>query len=108
MNYLLLFVPVIFSAAAQLLVKAAAKFDIKTPNWLLFIGFSLVAYVVAFVLYSFTVRSFPISIASPINTIGVMLVVVILAALLFGEVITLKQIVGIGFGLAAIVLLLTA
>jgi drug/metabolite transporter (DMT)-like permease len=108
MNYILLFIPVIFSAAAQLLVKAAAKFEIKTPQWLLFIGLSLVSYVVAFIIYSFTVRNWPINIASPVNTISVMVVVFTLAALIFGEVITVKQVIGIVFGLIAIILLLTA
>jgi hypothetical protein len=55
----LLFVPVIFSAGAQLLVKGAAKYEVKTTNWLIFTVLSLVSYVVMFVLYSFTVRNFP-------------------------------------------------
>ena len=62
----------------------------------------------AFVLYSFTVRNFPISIASPINTIAVMIIVFILAALLFGEVITAQKVLGIVVGLIAIILLLPA
>ena len=108
MKFLVLFMPVIFSAAAQLLVKGAAKYEIKTNNWLIFIGLSLVSYVMAFVLYSFTVRNFPISIASPINTIAVMIIVFILAALLFGEVITAQKVLGIVVGLIAIILLLPA
>src|SRR5438128_670653 len=94
MKFSVLFMPVIFSAAAQLLVKGAASYEIKTSNWLIFIGLSLVSYVVAFVLYSFTVRNFPITVASPINTIAVMIIVFLLAALLFGEVIS-AQIAGI-------------
>ena len=74
--------PAIFSAAAQLLVKGAAKYEVKTTNWLIFIGLSLVSYMMAFGLYSFTVRNFANSIASPINTIAVMIIVFILAALL--------------------------
>jgi drug/metabolite transporter (DMT)-like permease len=108
MKFSVLFMPVIFSAAAQLLVKGAAKYEIKTSSWLVFIGLSLVSYVVAFVLYSFTVRNFPISIASPINTIAVMIIVFILAALLFGEVITAQKVLGIVLGLIAIILLLLA
>ena len=106
-SLLFMFMPVIFSAAAQLLVKGAAKYEIKTSNWLIFIGLSLVSYVIAFVLYSFTVRNFPISIAGPVNTIAVMIIVFILAALLFGEVITAQKILGIMFGLIAIILLFT-
>ena len=108
MKFSVLFMPVIFSAAAQLLVKGAAKYEIKTTNWLIFIGLSLVSYMMAFGLYSFTVRNFPISIASPINTIAVMIIVFILAALLFGEVITAQKVLGIVFGLIAIILLLPA
>ena len=106
MKFSLLFMPVIFSAAAQLLVKGAANYEIKTINWLILIGLSLVSYVVAFVLYSFTVRNYPISIASPINTIAVMIIVFILAALLFGEVISAQKVLGIVIGLIAIILLL--
>ena len=108
MKFSVLFMPVIFSAAAQLLVKGAAKYEIKTSNWLIFIGLSLVSYVVAFVLYSFTVRNFPITVASPINTIAVMIIVFLLAALLFGETISAQKVLGIVFGLTAIILLLTA
>jgi hypothetical protein len=32
-----IFMPAIFSAAAQLLVKGAAKYEIKTSNWLVLI-----------------------------------------------------------------------
>jgi len=44
----LIFMPAIFSAAAQLLVKGAAKYEVKTTNWLIFIGLSLVSYMMAF------------------------------------------------------------
>jgi drug/metabolite transporter (DMT)-like permease len=108
MKYLILFVPVIFSAVAQLFVKAAARHELKTTQWFIFIGMSLVAYVVAFILYSFAVREFPLSVASPVNTIAVMVIVFILAALLFGEVISLQKAIGIGLGLISILLLLTA
>ena len=108
MRFAVLFMPVIFSAAAQLLVKGAANYEIKTTNWMILIGLSLVSYVVAFVLYSFTVRNFPITIASPINTIAVMLIVFILAALLFGEVISAQKVLGVMLGLIAIILLLPA
>ena len=108
MKFSVLFMPVIFSAAAQLLVKGAASYEIKTSNWLIFIGLSLVSYVVAFVLYSFTVRNFLITVASPINTIAVMIIVFLLAALLFGETISAQKVLGIVFGLTAIILLLTA
>jgi len=50
------------------------------------------------VLYSFTVRNFPITVASPINTIAVMIIVFLLAALLFGETISAQKVLGIVFG----------
>jgi drug/metabolite transporter (DMT)-like permease len=105
MEALLLFVPVIFSAGAQILVKFAANHEIKSINWFIFIGLSMVSYVVAFVLYSFTVRHFPINIASPVNTISVMIIVVAFG-LFIGEVLSVRQLVGVAFGLVAIVLLL--
>src|SRR5438445_10226085 len=100
MKFSVLFMPVIFSAAAQLLVKGAASYEIKTSNWLIFIGLSLVSYVVAFVLYSFTVRNFPITVASPINTIAVMISVFLLPALLFRENIYAQKLLRIVFVLS--------
>ncbi|MBL8015111.1 MAG: EamA family transporter [Candidatus Doudnabacteria bacterium] len=104
MQYALLFIPVVFSAGAQILVKWAAQFEIKTVNWFIFIGLSMASYVAAFVLYSFTVRQFPINIASPVNTIAVM-VIVFLAGYLMGEAVSARQLLGIVFGLIAIVLI---
>lgn len=108
MQYLILFIPVIFSAAAQVLVKYAANFEIKSLNWFIFIGISLVSYGLAFVLYSFTVRQFPVSVASPVNTISVMIIVFIFGILMFGEAVTIKQFAGIVFGLLSVILLIPA
>ncbi len=105
MPYVLLFLPVLFSAGAQIFIKQAAKFELKTTNWFIFVGLSLAAYVISFVVYSFTVRQFPISIASPVNTISVMIIVVAFG-LVIGEVLTIRQLIGVGFGLASILLLL--
>lgn len=107
MNYLLLLAPVCFSAIAQLLLKTAAKFEFKTFEWGLSICLAIAAYLIAFVLYSFAVRQYPLSIASAVTTIATVLIVMISATFLFGEIISLKQAIGITFGLMAIGLLLT-
>lgn len=104
MKYLILFIPVIFSTAAQILVKLAAGQTVKSTPWLIYMGASVVSYGLAFVLYSIAVRYFPISIASPVNTLSVM-VIVFAAGILLGELVTAKQYLGVAFGVVAILLI---
>jgi multidrug transporter EmrE-like cation transporter len=106
-QYLFLFVPVIFSAGAQILVKVAAGYELKSLQWFIAIGLSMASYVIAFVLYSFVVRQFPINVASPVNTIAVMLIVVV-AGTLLGEALGWKQLLGLAFGLVAILLIMSS
>ena len=71
-------------------------------------GWSLLAYFMAFILYSIAVRQFPVSIVSPINTIAVMLVVTAGGALFWGEAIGVRQIIGILLGGMSLILLLSS
>ena len=102
MKYVILFLPVIFSVIAQILVKVASEYEIKAPIWLLFISLSIFAYMLAFVLYSYALRFFPISLASPVNMIAVMIFVVIIGVIFLGEAFSLGKIFGIFFGIISI------
>ncbi|MCK5249985.1 MAG: EamA family transporter [Spirochaetaceae bacterium] len=96
---------ILFSAGAQLLIKKSAVFDFLTPPWILWIGAGLVSYGVSFVLYSFILKSLPISRVSPVMAVGVMIVVV-LGGMFWGETLHFRQIAGILMGIGAILLLL--
>lgn len=102
---LILFIPVVFSTGAQLLLKVASRYDTRSVSWSVVIGLSIAAYFVAFLLYSITVRYFPISVAGPVNTIAVMLLVAFFGIAVWHEPFEAKRILGIGFGIAALLLM---
>lgn len=104
-RYVILFLPVVFAVGAQLLIKAASFHPIRSSSWLLVIFFSVCCYLFAFVLYSNTVRHFSISIASPVNTLAVMLAVILAGVFLWGETLSFRQVVGILLGIVALFLL---
>lgn len=105
-KYLFLFLPVIFSTAAQLLIKYAALKEIRSLTWFLVMGWSIIAYFLAFALYSVAVRHFPISVASPVNTIAVMLLVVLSGLFFWGESFNIRQTCGLGLGILSLLLLM--
>ena len=107
-KYFFLFVPVLFSAAAQLLIKQAALKEWKSMGWLISMGGSILAYMLAFALYSVTVRYFPVSVASPVNTILVMLLVIAGGVFFWKEPFGIQRAVGAGLGILSLFLILTA
>ncbi|MGR0482012.1 MAG: hypothetical protein ACTFAL_11575 [Candidatus Electronema sp. V4] len=106
-KYFILVLPVLFSAAAQLLIKQAALKEWKSAAWLLTMGGSITAYLLAFAAYSVTIRYFPISVASPVNTILVMLLVVSGGAVFWNEPFGLRQAAGAALGISSLLLLLS-
>ncbi len=107
-KYVILFAPVLFSVLAQLLIRQAAFKEWKSSAWFLTMGASVVAYFLAFALYSVTVRYFPISVASPVNTILVMLLVVCGGTLLWNEPFGVHQAAGTILGILSLLLILSA
>ncbi len=106
-KYFILILPVLFSAAAQLLIKQAALKEWKSTAWLLTMSGSVAAYFLAFAAYSVTVRYFPVSIASPVNTILVMLLVMSGGVVFWNEPFGFRQATGAALGLSSLVLLLS-
>lgn len=104
-RYAILFLPVVFTVTAQLLVKNASFHPVRSSSWVVAIVLSIACYLLAFVLYSNTVRHFPISIASPVNTLAVMVVVVAAGTFFWGEALNTRQIVGLFLGVISLVLL---
>ncbi len=107
-KYFFLFMPVLFSTAAQLLIKQAALKEWKSMGWLLTMGGSILAYLLAFALYSITVRYFPVSVASPVNTILVMLLVIAGGILFWQEPFGVQRAVGTVIGILSLLLMLSA
>ncbi len=105
-KYIILFLPVIFSTIAQILVKYSSVRELRSFSWYAAIGLSLATYVVAFALYSFALRYFDLSVAGPVNTISVMLLVVVSGVVIWGEPFGLRQTCGLILGIIALFLLL--
>jgi len=101
----ILFAPVIFSSFAQIFIKNAGLHEVKSVHWFVYVALSIASYVIAYVLYSITVRIFPISIASPVNTLSVMIFVVLTGIGYFNEVFSGTKLVGLIFGVLSIILL---
>ncbi|MCI5217599.1 MAG: hypothetical protein D3914_00015 [Candidatus Electrothrix sp. LOE2] len=106
-KYFILFMPVLFSVVAQLLIKQAARKEWKSMGWFLTMGGSILSYILAFVLYSVTVRYFPVSVASPVNTILVMLLVIAGGTIFWQEPFGMQRAVGAVFGILSLILMLT-
>ena len=106
-KYVILFLPVFFSTIAQILVKQSSFKELRSFSWYIVMGGSLVAYFFAFGLYAVTLRHFAISVASPVNTISVMLLVVISGIVLWGEPLGIRQVSGLLLGCVALLLLLS-
>jgi drug/metabolite transporter (DMT)-like permease len=99
--YLLLIGGIVPSALAQILLKQASHHPYKSPPYLAYVVLSVSCYVLAFVLYTIILKHFPISMASPVMTIGVMLIVFCFGWLI-GEEIHLRRAFGFLLGLVSI------
>jgi multidrug transporter EmrE-like cation transporter len=107
-KYTYLFLPVLFSVAAQLLIKHASLKELRTPIWTLIITGSVFAYLLAFIFYTITLRFFPISIASPVNTILVMVFVVLGGIYVWDEPWGIQRTLGVFLGVASLIILLSS
>ena len=97
---------VIFSATAQICMKMATDVQMMRPTWILLITGSVLSYLISFVMYYFALKYYPISRVSPVMMTGVVILVV-LYGFLTGEVLSIKQMIGILLGVFAIFLILT-
>lgn len=104
-KYLLLAAGIVPSALAQIFLKFASNYQLKTPMWLLFIFFSLSSYGLSFVLYTIVFKYFPVSVASPVMTVSVMLIVFIFGWFI-GEAVSPRQLLGVACGVASIILII--
>lgn len=106
MKYALIPIAVSFSAAAQIILKKSAGYENWTGHWFLFLAISCSLYGVSFFAYMYLLRTLPISRIYPILTILVISIITVYGVLI-GEGITVKQVLGIAFGIGSVYLLLT-
>jgi drug/metabolite transporter (DMT)-like permease len=106
-NFLLIFVGIFVSALAQIMLKKAGNFEfMKDFNFFLFFLLGGGFYVISFGIYTYLLKIFDISKISPVMTIGTMLLVVLSGIVLFKEVLSIRQMIGVLFGIISIILII--
>jgi drug/metabolite transporter (DMT)-like permease len=105
-KYLLIPLGMIASAVAQVLLKKAGAFTFKEISFFIYFCFAGISYVVSFGLYTIILKYFPITKISPVMTLGTMSLVIISGIVLFHEIISIKQAIGILLGAVAIILII--
>lgn len=106
-NYLLVFIGILTSALAQIMLKKSSDFEfLKEFKFFLYFFLAGGFYVFSFGVYTYVLKIFNISKISPVMTIGTMILVVFSGFLFFNEVISWKQVLGILLGILSIILIL--
>ena len=104
---ILVLLGILFSALAQIMLKKSSGFEfLKEFNFFVYFILGGLSYVVSFGIYAYALKIFNLSKISPVMTIGTMLLVVIAGVLMFKEVVTSKQALGIILGLISIILII--
>jgi drug/metabolite transporter (DMT)-like permease len=106
-KYLLIVFGMLSSATAQMFLKKTS--GLPFGNILYFVYFCLagIFYIASFGIYTLVLKYFPITKISPVMTLGTMTMVVIFGIIMFQEIITIKQLIGMVIGAAAIVLIIS-
>ncbi len=102
---IMVLIAVFATAFAQVLLKKASYYDIKTSPWLILMGISAVSYAASFVLYSRILKHYPLNKIYPAMTVG-QIILVTVYGLWIGEVIDARHALGLILGLLAIYLIL--
>jgi len=106
-KYLLIIFGVLSSAIAQMLLKKTSGLSFGNVQYFVYFFLAGMFYVASFGLYTLILKHFPITKISPVMTLGTMTMVVIFGILMFHEVITIKQLIGMVIGAVAIVLMVS-
>lgn len=102
---LLVLIGILMTAVAQVLLKKAAGFEIRSSPWIIFFGLSAAAYVVSFIFYSQILKYFALNKIYPAMTVA-QIVVITLLGFLMGEAVGLRHALGLALGAVAIYLIL--
>jgi len=103
---LLVLVAVLATAFAQVLLKKASFYDVRSFWWLVYFGASGVTYALSFLLYAYVLKFYPLNKIYPAMTVG-QIVIVTLFGVLLGEAVTGRHALGLLTGVLAIYLILT-
>jgi multidrug transporter EmrE-like cation transporter len=93
------------TALAQILLKRASGFDLKTMPWFWYMAASAVLYGTSFIAYSRILKYYALNRIYPAMTVCQLLLVT-LYGLYVGEVIGLRQGLGLALGVVSIYLIL--
>jgi hypothetical protein len=99
-------IAVLATALAQVLLKKASYYEIRTVSWVAYMGSSAVIYAFSFFVYSRVMKYFALNKIYPAMTIG-QIMIVTLAGLLIGEAIGSRHALGLVCGALAIYLILS-
>jgi drug/metabolite transporter (DMT)-like permease len=99
--YVYVFVGILATSTAQVLLKLGSKHQVFSFSWVLFLSTSLFVYSTAFLFYYMALRSFEISKLSPIMMASTVSLVAICGFAL-GEQISLLKIVGIALSILSV------
>jgi multidrug transporter EmrE-like cation transporter len=102
---LMVLIAVFATAFAQVLLKKASYFDVKTTAWLMFMGVSAVSYAASFILYSRILKYYPLNKIYPAMTVG-QIILVTIYGLWIGEAIDTRHAIGLLLGAVAIYLIM--
>jgi hypothetical protein len=94
------------TALAQVLLKKAAYFEVRTTPWLIYMAISAITYGFSFILYSRILKYYELNKIYPAMTVG-QIMLVTLYGLVVGEMVTGRHALGLLFGGLAIYLILT-
>jgi len=102
----LVLIAVLATAFAQILLKKASFFEIKTPDWIILMGVAAVSYAISFILYSRILKYYPINKIYPAMTVG-QLILITAYGVTIGEVVDVKHAMGLTLGAVAIYLIMS-
>lgn len=106
LRYALIPVAAALSALAQIVLKHTSGRPPWSASWFLWLAASAALYGLSFFAYLYLLRLHPISKIYPLMTI-IVIIVVSTYGFLIGETISLRHLLGLALGLAAIGLLLS-
>jgi uncharacterized membrane protein len=90
---------------AHVFIKKASLYSYKELLFLLNFGIAGILYVLSVVTYIFALRSYALSKIGPLLSLATICLVFIFGIIFFKEMIKLSQIIGLVFGVAAIILM---
>jgi hypothetical protein len=101
----LVVVAVLATALAQILLKKASGFEIRSSPWVIWFAMSALLYAISFVLYSRILHYFALNKIYPAMTVAQIMVITVVG-LWMGELVNGRHALGLLFGVISIYLIL--